>query len=108
MARQARTTPFATVTGNLGQLSRGELEELADIVARLLALTADEVDLAFETNGADQVETKGGAGAIEFKMINGCGPYAYLRFWQGKTHRSRYLGKVGKNGAIVAPRQKEG
>ena len=32
-------------------------------------------------------------GFIEEKMINGCGPYRYLRYWDGKVHRSVYLGK---------------
>lgn len=33
-------------------------------------------------------------GYIEHKMINGCGPYRYLRFWVGRKHRSVYLGKA--------------
>jgi hypothetical protein len=33
-------------------------------------------------------------GYIEEKFINGCGPYRYLRYWDGKTHRSVYLGKA--------------
>ena len=33
-------------------------------------------------------------GFIEEKMINGCGPYQYLRYWNGKKHCSVYLGKV--------------
>lgn len=33
-------------------------------------------------------------GYIERKMINGCGPYYYLRTWNGKTHSSIYLGKL--------------
>lgn len=32
-------------------------------------------------------------GYIEEKFINGCGPYRYLRYWDGKTHKSVYLGK---------------
>jgi hypothetical protein len=32
-------------------------------------------------------------GYVEEKFINGCGPYRYLRYWDGKIHRSVYLGK---------------
>lgn len=35
-------------------------------------------------------------GYIEEKFINGCGPYRYLRYWDGKTHKSVYLGKSHK------------
>jgi len=34
-------------------------------------------------------------GHIEYKTINGCGPYAYLRYWSGQTLKSHYLGKEG-------------
>jgi hypothetical protein len=32
-------------------------------------------------------------GYIEEKFINGCGPYRYLRYWDGKIHKSVYLGR---------------
>ena len=32
-------------------------------------------------------------GFIEEKWVNGCGPYRYLRYWDGGKHRSVYLGK---------------
>ncbi|MBW4542517.1 MAG: hypothetical protein KME43_25805 [Myxacorys chilensis ATA2-1-KO14] len=38
--------------------------------------------------------TRGSRGNIELKMINGCGPYAYLRFRSGDTYHSFYLGKA--------------
>lgn len=92
MAKRAKT-PFETVTSNLGQLDRGELEELQVIVAAYLTALEDEEDQG-ET-GDDQVVTNGRAarGHIEEKTINGCGPYLYLRYWQGKTLKSKYLGK---------------
>ena len=37
---------------------------------------------------------RGSRGYIEFKIIKGCGPYAYLRFCKGGTHHSFYLGKL--------------
>lgn len=92
MAKREKT-PFEEVTGRLGQLDRCELEELADIVAALLQAT-DE-DNEDDDQVADDNSTRSGAkGHIEAKMINGCGPYLYLRYWQGKTLRSKYIGKA--------------
>ncbi len=39
-------------------------------------------------------------GYIEEKFINGCGPYRYLRYWDGKTHKSVYLGKEKDNHSL--------
>ena len=101
--RNARS-PYDTITSNLGQLTRSELEDLADIVGRLIAIAGEEQEEE-EEDWATDVSTNGvkagGAGHIEYKIINGCGPYAYLRRWQGKKLRSIYLGKVGKDGAII-------
>jgi hypothetical protein len=33
-------------------------------------------------------------GCYELKIINGCGPYRYLRYRDGKILRSKYMGKV--------------
>ncbi len=32
-------------------------------------------------------------GHLEAKMIRGYGPYLYLRWWEGKTHKNLYIGK---------------
>lgn len=99
-----KTTPktsFDEVTSRLGQLSQSELVELGDMVAALLGVPGvsrffapneeeddDQVaDLAEKSNG------KAAKGHIEAKMINGCGPYLYLRYWSGKTLKSKYIGK---------------
>jgi hypothetical protein len=37
---------------------------------------------------------RGGTGSFEDKIINGCGPYRYLHYWYGRTHKSVYLGQV--------------
>jgi hypothetical protein len=37
---------------------------------------------------------RGGIGSFEDKIINGCGPYRYLRYWYGKIYKSVYLGRV--------------
>ena len=91
MAKQAKT-PFETVTSQLGQLTRSELTELADMVAALLDATDDEV--ADDQVEGDKPAKPGARGHIEAKTINGCGPYLYLRYWSGKTLRSKYIGKA--------------
>ena len=90
MAKQAKT-PFETVTSQLGQLTRSELSELADMVAALLDATDDEV--ADDQVEGDKPAKPGARGHIELKTINGCGPYRYLRYWSGKTLKSKYIGK---------------
>jgi len=93
MTRKATKTPFETVTSHLGQLSRGELEELGEMVAALLAATAPEEE-DDQVADLDAKPTKAAArGHIEEKTINGCGPYLYLRYWQGKTLKSKYIGE---------------
>ena len=93
MARKATKDAFETVTSNLGQLSRGELVELADIVAALLVATKEESD--DQVADLEDADVKLAAkGHIEAKTINGCGPYLYLRYWSGKTLKSKYIGKA--------------
>lgn len=89
---KGKKTPFEAVSSNLGQLSRPELEDLAEMVAALLAIGEEK-----EAQEAAEGKEKAGAkGHIEAKMINGCGPYLYLRYWSGKTLKSKYIGKEGK------------
>lgn len=99
-----KTTPktsFDEVTSRLGQLSQSELVELGDMVAALLGVPGVSRFFApNEEEDDDQVadlEEKGNGkaakGHIEAKMINGCGPYLYLRYWSGKTLKSKYIGK---------------
>lgn len=104
MASKAKTpkTSFDEVTSRLGQLSESELVELGDMVAALLgvpgvsrffaATEEDDDDLVgdLDRNG-DKPAAKG---HVEAKMINGCGPYLYLRYWSGKTLKSKYIGKA--------------
>ena len=99
MAKQTdNKKPFDIATSQLGQLTRSELEELAVMVATLLDATKAEDD----DQVADQEEkpAKSGAkGHIEAKVINGCGPYLYLRYWSGKTLKSKYIGKAKGEGS---------
>ena len=97
MTRNAKR-PFDTVTSNLGALSRAELVELAEMVAALLAAD-DEAD-EDRVEAGDVGPVKAAArGHVEAKVINGCGPYLYLRYWSGKTLKSKYIGKAGQGSA---------
>ena len=95
MAKRQKT-PLDEVTSRLGQLDRSELEELQDIVARFLTALAPEEETGDdELDELEEAKTNGrvAKGHIEEKTINGYGPYLYLRYWQGKTLKSKYLGK---------------
>ena len=106
MATKAKTpkTSFDEVTSRLGQLSQSELVELVelgDMVAALLGVPGlsryfDQVEKEDDDQVADPEEKgngKAAKGHVEAKMINGCGPYLYLRYWSGKTLKSKYIGK---------------
>ena len=93
MAKQAKT-PFETVTSQLGQLTRSELSELADMVAALLDATDDDQVEDEDQVKGDKPAKPAAKGHIEAKMIGKNGPYLYLRFWAGKTLKSKYIGKA--------------
>jgi len=96
MARKTQDS-FTVVTSHLGELSVGELEEVGVMVEALLAIRRREAAVervAEET--VEQPAAKGPGGYLEAKTINGCGPYLYLRYWAGKTHKSKYVGKAPK------------
>jgi hypothetical protein len=104
MASKAKTpkTSFDEVTSRLGQLSQSELVELGDMVAALLGVPGvSRFFAATEEEDDDQVadldrngDKPAAKGHVEAKMINGCGPYLYLRYWSGKTLKSKYIGKA--------------
>jgi hypothetical protein len=73
----------------LKQASGLSQNELQALISGLKALVVPE-DERDEYGKPVQQE-----GYIEEKYINGCGPYEYLRYWDGKTHKSVYLGKKG-------------
>lgn len=92
---------FQTITRSLDGLTDRELARLSDLAQALIEARAEEREAAEAE--ADRIEaqkggsTKGakaGRGHLEYKTINGCGPYKYLRFWEGKTLKSQYLGKA--------------
>ena len=104
MATKTKTPKpaFDEVTSRLGQLSQSELVELGDMVAALLGVPGvSRFFAAAEKEDDDQVGDLAGnghkpaaKGHVEAKMINGCGPYLYLRYWSGKTLKSKYIGKA--------------
>lgn len=91
----AQAGAFKTVTSNLGQLNRAELVEVAAMVAGLLeALDEDQVadaDNGHASAGPTPGSKNGARGHVEWKTINGCGPYPYLRYWSGGKLKSHYL-----------------
>ena len=76
--------------------------ERTELIAILQALQEAENGLLLEERERDRLKEvalnrrglRGGQGSFEDKIINGCGPYRYLRYWFGKTHKSVYLGRV--------------
>ena len=73
-------------------LSPEQRREVIDALLTLDELTDDNDFPKSNTNDGNGGGT--GRGSIERKMINGCGPYLYLRYWSGGKHRSVYLGKA--------------
>lgn len=96
---KTKPAPYKTVTSNLGSLSKRELQEVADIVRGLLEAYDDQEAESTKTEDkpatTGSTDKKAARGHIEAKMINGCGPYLYLRYWSGKTLKSQYIGKEG-------------
>lgn len=77
----------------LGGMSRDELIDLRDTINDLLEIEFSEDDQEQSTDAAT-LRQHTGRGHIELKMIGKNGPYKYLRYWEGKTLRSKYLGKA--------------
>lgn len=101
--------PFQRAVQSLKYIPDEQLQDLVLVITKLLEAREDEragkmPDAAPDGDSTTQNATymngggsKGSArGHIEAKIINGCGPYLYLRWWQGKRHRSFYLGKAPK------------
>ncbi len=87
----------------LTKLSDSELEQVADMIQQLQHFRGGNSD----ENGDCQMELTenipngtslrakhvNAPGCIEAKIINGCGPYLYYRYYSGGIHRSVYVGK---------------
>ena len=74
--------------------SSEQLSEMLAIIGGLLdaqgiQCTSDVAEAPKSKRGRPR-----GSGYFEDKLINGHGPYRYLRFWQNGQRRSVYVGKV--------------
>lgn len=69
------------------------------MVAGLLEVLDDEDAAATALTASTPGPKNGRAGYIEYKTINGCGPYAYLRFYSGKDAQIN-LHRQGRGAAI--------
>ncbi len=81
----------------LGGLSPNELVELQDIISGLLSAINAENNAPHVTetpNGDPDVPQIGTSGHLERKLINGYGPYLYLRRWVNGHLTSTYVGKA--------------
>jgi len=76
------------------QWDRAELEEMRAIVDALMEASKPEPQAEEVPAGNSQSRGTRGGGYFEDKMINGCGPYRYLRFWVSGKRKSVYVGKM--------------
>lgn len=74
------------------------VEAIAPPVDEQEESTAPEVSAGAAPTGGGGKARARGAGYIEEKMVNGCGPYRYLRWRSEGRQRSRYIGKAPKVG----------
>jgi hypothetical protein len=100
-----RNSPVSNSAGLKAIASRAvklSQSERMELIAILQALQEAESQPLLEKKERDRLKEealnrrglRGGQGSFEDKIINGCGPYRYLRYWFGKTHKSVYLGRV--------------
>ncbi|MBF2046980.1 MAG: hypothetical protein IGS54_06360 [Elainella sp. C42_A2020_010] len=97
MPRAKAVPTLESVTAQAAQLSRTERLELISILQAMDEAEAAQQKPDKQTRKQIALERKGirgGRGSFEDKYINGYGPYRYLRYWYGKTHKSVYLGRV--------------
>jgi hypothetical protein len=95
--KSGKTTQAVTVESLVALASGLSRPELDELIAALLAFRGalDEETAAPDASIAalprSQSSKAGSSPRIEWKLINGCGPYAYLRYKSGGTHHSFYL-----------------
>jgi hypothetical protein len=82
------------VTRTARQMNSEQLDAVIAFMADLLATEDTEATEEQATGGNSGKSKAGPAGWVELKHINGYGPYAYLRWREGKRMRSKYLGKA--------------
>ncbi|NJM78232.1 MAG: hypothetical protein HC852_23710 [Acaryochloridaceae cyanobacterium RU_4_10] len=82
--RQSKSIAVQSLLKKAAGLSQSELRALVSGLQGLMQIEVERDEYGKPPNQE---------GNIEEKYINGCGPYRYLRYWEGKIHRSVYLGK---------------
>ncbi len=93
------TAAFKIVAKHLEQLPLNELREIRDLVNGMVEAKEDETRVQAEPEHREvgsliAASQNVARGHYELKTINGCGPYKYLRYWQGGQLKSKYIGKV--------------
>ena len=90
------------LTQQLQSLNKAQLLAARMLADELLERAQEvEENAQTEADSASPAPAKGkkdGKGWVELKMINGSGPYAYRRWYEGKRCRSKYIGKVKQEG----------
>lgn len=87
-----------SVLQQAAQLSKPELEELLTALTALLEALKDEmIDGETQPQSTKLRCGSRGGSRIEWKLINGYGPYPYLRFRSGGKYRSYYLKDLAKH-----------
>lgn len=92
---------LSTIAAQAVQLSK---QDRLELIAILQAFNQAEAEIGQsitdrrkrKEEALNRRGIRGGRGSFEDKYIRGYGPYRYLRYWYGKTHKSVYLGKVKK------------
>ena len=100
--RKLPNSDSADLTAIASRAVKLSQSERTELIAILQALQEAENGPLLEKLERDRLKEvalnrrglRGGQGSFEDKIINGCGPYRYLRYWFGKTHKSIYLGRV--------------
>jgi hypothetical protein len=98
--RRSKSNAVKNLLKQAANLSQGELKALVSGLKGLMrTLGAELSDVERDEYGKPLNQE----GYIEEKFINGCGPYRYLRYWDGKVHKSVYLGREEERDRIHPP-----
>ncbi|HEY64246.1 MAG TPA: hypothetical protein G4O02_06705 [Caldilineae bacterium] len=97
-----RRLGFARVVEALPGLTDGELQAVIGRATELLEERAQVQEQGASDERPEMRKLEGGGPGghggrgwwLEVRMINGCGPYVYKRWREGKRKRSEYLGKA--------------
>jgi len=74
--------------------NRAELEEMRAIIEAMLESSTPPDPQTEVTPAEGNQRGRRGGSYIEEKMINGSGPYRYLRYWLSGKRKSVYIGKL--------------